>query len=353
MRAQTAEGNPADEIQAVPLHAMDAEARDITAAPSFAEIEAAAERIANYVYPTPMLSAPVLDRVTGADVLVKCENLQRTGSFKFRGAVNLLSLNAEQASECGVVAYSSGNHAQGVAEASRLMGFKATIVMPEDAPRTKVTGVLARGATIVHYNRETDDREAIALDIAERTGAVLSPPYDHRDTIAGQGTAGLEIVREMRERMGDPEVIVCCAGGGGLIAGIGLAARGLSCDAQIYAAEPAGFDDHRRSLQAGHRISNERKSGSICDAIITPMPGSITFSINQRNLAGGVVATDPEVQAAMAFAFRRMKIVLEPGGAAALAAVLMGRIDLRGKRVAVVASGGNVDPASFAQAIGG
>lgn len=327
--------------------------RDVNVAPSFAEIEAAAPRIRQYVQPTPMLKAPVLDRATGANVYVKCENLQRTGSFKFRGAVNLLSLHMDQARECGVVAYSSGNHAQGVAEAARSMGLRATIVMPKDAPRTKITGVTARGATIVPYDREHDDREAIARELADRTGAVLAPPYDHRDTIAGQGTVGLELLGELRDRgIADPDVMIVCAGGGGLMAGIGLALRGMGCGAAVYAAEPAGFDDHRRSVLSGKRETNAAKSGSICDAIITPTPGALTFSINHKIISGGVVATDREVTAAMAFAFRRMKLVLEPGGAVALAGVLAGRLDLRGKTVALTASGGNVDPGALAAAIG-
>ncbi len=343
MRAHMLEANPS---------VGESASRNVATAPDFAEITAAAERIASLAVATPLMRAPVLDRATGANVFVKCENLQRTGSFKFRGAVNLLTLHAAKARENGVVAYSSGNHAQGVAEAARIMGLRATIIMPHDAPITKVTGVAARGANIVRYNRETDDREAMADAMVADTGAVLAPPYDHRDTIAGQGATGLELMTQMQAYGATPDVVVCCAGGGGLIAGIGLAMRGLGSRAQIYAAEPAGFDDHRRSLQAGRRVCNPAKSGSICDAIITPTPGAVTFPINQEILAGGVVATDSEVRAAMAFAFRRMKIVLEPGGAAALGAVLAGRLDLRGKTVVVVASGGNVDPASFAAAIG-
>lgn len=355
MRAPTAEQARAASLAPISDDLLETgPQRPTDVAPSFGEIEAAAARIAQYVQPTPLLKAPVLDRATGGDVYVKCENLQRTGSFKFRGAVNLLSLNLEKARAKGVVAYSSGNHAQGIAEAARSMGIAATIIMPEDAPRTKVTGVVARGAKIVHYNRETQDREAIGAQLAAETGAVLAPPYNHRDTIAGQGTVGFEILNEMRARgLGDPDIVIVCAGGGGLMAGTGLALRGMNCQAEVYAAEPAGFDDHRRSIQAGKRVANVAKSGSICDAIITPTPGSLSFSINRKIISGGLCVTDAEVTAAMAFAFRRMKLVIEPGGAVALAVALAGRLDLRGKRVIVTASGGNVDPEALAAAIGG
>lgn len=321
------------------------------APPDFASIMDAAAGLEGVALRTPLLESAVLNRAAGTRVLVKAENLQRTGSFKLRGAYTLLKRHADQARRYGVVAYSSGNHAQGVAEAARLIGARATILMPHDAPAVKVSGVASRGAQVMAYNRNTDNREALGRTLAQDAGAVLAPPYDHADTIAGQASVGLEAVTDARAMGLEPDVIMCCAGGGGLIAGVGLAARGLGCNAAIYAAEPAGFDDYRRSLLTGRRVMNPTKSGSICDAILTPTPGALTFAINRDLLAGGVTLTDGETLAAMGFAFRHMKLVLEPGGAVALAAALLGKRDLAGAVVLVIASGGNVDASVFPRAI--
>jgi len=322
------------------------------APPTFEDVASAARQISGVAVRTPILTSPVLDAVTGARVLIKSECLQRTGSFKFRGAYNRLSRIPEAARGPGVVAASSGNHAQGVAEAARLLGMPATIVMPTDAPRSKVAGVRERGAKVVEYDRVSEDRFAIMNEIAARTGAHLTPPYDHPHIIAGQGTVGLELAEQARDLGAELDALFCNVGGGGLMAGVALAFEEMSPATQLYAVEPAGFDDTRRSLLAGTRVSNAKPSGSIMDALLPMTPGEMTFAINQRLLAGGVVVTDDEAMATVNFAFRRLKLVLEPGGAASLAAVLLGKKDLRGKTVGVVVTGGNIDAALFARAIG-
>lgn len=316
--------------------------------PVFEDLRAAERRLDGVVARTPLLSSPTLDRATGARVLIKAECLQRTGSFKLRGAYNRLAALPEAERARGVVAFSSGNHAQGVAEAARLFGVPAAIVMPADAPKSKAAGVTARGARIVTHDRDTEDREAIAAKIAAETGAHLTPSYDHPDVIAGQGTTGLEIAEDAPEPF---DALVCPVSGGGLMAGIGLAFETLSPATRLYTAEPAGFDDTRRSLLAGAVRANVSMSGSICDALMARRPGALTFPINKRLLSGGVAVSDAEALAAMAFAFRHLKLVLEPGGAAALAAVLLGKLDFRGARVCVVATGGNVDAGLFARAL--
>ncbi len=319
--------------------------------PTIADVEAAARRIAPFAFETPLLRSDTLDRATGARVFVKAEALQRTGSFKFRGAFNLLAAHVAHARAAGVVAYSSGNYAQGIAEAARLLGVRATIVMPADAPAAKREGAASRGAAIVSYDRARESREAIAEDLARRTGAVLARPYDDPLVIAGQGVTGLEIARQLEHHGARADDLVCCVGGGGLMAGIALAMEALSPQTRLWAAEPAGFDDTRRALAAGARRRNAAMTGSLCDAIVTPEPGVLTFAINQPRLAGGFVVTDREALAAMGFALRRLKLALEPGGAVALAAALLGRIDARGKTLVVVASGGNADPALLARAL--
>jgi threonine dehydratase len=320
--------------------------------PTYNDVLAAAERIRGVAIRTPALSSSVLDAATGARVLVKAESLQRTGSFKIRGAYNRLSQIPLSERGRGVVAASSGNHAQGVAEAARLLGMKATIVMPADTPGVKLAGVRERGAAIKPYDRATEDRDAVTAALLQETGANAAPPFDHPHIIAGQGTVGLELAEQARELGVSLDVVLAPASGGGLIAGIALALAHVSPQTKIYAVEPVGFDDTRRSLAAGVRVRNAAASGSICDALLAPEPGRITFPINRRLLAGGVTVTDAEALAGVAFAFRRMRLVLEPGGATALAAVLLGKLDLRGKTVGVIASGGNVDPAMFAKAIG-
>ncbi|MCH8491320.1 MAG: threonine/serine dehydratase [Oceanicaulis sp.] len=319
--------------------------------PDFADVRAAAARLAGHAVRTPLLSCPALDVLTGGRVLLKAEPLQRTGSFKFRGAWSAMSkLDAEERAR-GVVAFSSGNHAQGVAEAARLLGMSATIVMPSDAPGIKQRGVIARGAQLRLYDRDTESREAIAAEISAETGATIIPAFDHPDGIAGQGTAGLEIFETLSEEGLTADRRICGVGGGGLIGGINLAAGALSPETQVWGVEPEGFDDTARSLASGRRESNARRSGSLCDALLSERPGELTFAINQKRLTGVAVISDTQALAAMRFAFEHLKIVLEPGGAAALAAVLAGRVDVSGGVSVVVLSGGNVEPALCARAL--
>ncbi len=321
-----------------------------TALPVFADIEAAAARLAGQAIVTPLIESRDLNARLGGRILIKPENLQRTGSFKFRGAYNKISRLPAGASG-GVVAFSSGNHAQGVAAAAQIRGLPAAIVMPVDAPAIKLANTRGYGAEIVTYDRNRDDRDAIAARLAAERGAVLVRPFDDPEIMAGQGTIGLEIARQAREAGAEPDVVLVPCGGGGLISGTALALATALPGAKAYACEPAGFDDTARSLRAHRRLANTPEASSICDALLSKMPGELTFAINDRLLAGGLVVRDDAVLAAMAYAFRTLKLVVEPGGAVALAAALAGRIDLRGRCAAIVLSGGNVDPAMFSRAI--
>src|SRR4051794_12477651 len=316
-------------------------------APTAADVDAAAQRIAGVALRTPLVSSPVLEAATGARVFLKAETLQRTGSFKFRGAYNKLSSIAPEKRAGGVVAFSSGNHAQGVAHAAKLLEMPSVIVMPSDAPRPKRERTAAFGAEVVLYDREKEDREAIARGIAEKRGATLVPPYDDPFIIAGQGTAGREIMEDLTAAGLTPDVVVIGASGGGLAAGISLAIKARAPDAKIYTAEPEGFDDTARSFRSGKHEHNERLSGTICDALMSNTPGKITFDINRKLIGAGITATDAEVARAVSFAFRELKLVVEPGGAIGLAALLAGRPDVKGKVVVAVLSGGNVDPELF------
>jgi threonine dehydratase len=316
--------------------------------PDFDDVRRAAARLRGHARRTPLIGGTALDARTGGRILLKLETLQHTGSFKFRGAWNRLAqLDARQRA-AGVVAFSSGNHAQGVAEAARRLGVRATIVMPADAPRIKMQNTRDLGAEVVEYDRERESREAIAARIAGERGAVLVPSFDDPDVIAGQGTVGLEIVEQATAEGSALDDVVVCASGGGLVAGVALAVHALSPHTRIWTAEPEGFDDHRRSLAAGERVGNAPGGRSICDALLAPMPGEITFEVNRRLLSGGFAVNDDEVRAAIGYAARSLKLVVEPGGAVALAAVLAGRLDPRDRTVAVVLSGGNVDDALLA-----
>jgi threonine dehydratase len=320
---------------------------DQSALPTAADVDAAAERLAGVAHRTPLIRSAVLDVRTGGRIFLKAETLQRTGSFKFRGAYNKLCTIASVGSAGGVVAFSSGNHAQGVAAAAKLLGLPAVIVMPRDAPRPKRERTQALGAEVVLYDRETEDREAIAQEIALRRGAVLVPPYDDPLIIAGQGTTGREIVEDLAQAGLAPDAVLVNASGGGLTAGIALAVKARVPNAKVYTAEPAGFDDHARSFRSGQREQNPAITGTICDALMAKSPGRITFAINRALVSEGVSATDAEVGAAVAFAFHELKLVVEPGGAVALAALLAGKIDVTGKVAVAVLSGGNVDPELF------
>jgi threonine dehydratase len=320
--------------------------------PTAADVDAAAERMAGIALHTPLISSPVLDALTGGRVLLKAETLQRTGSFKFRGAYNRLSSIAPAMRGGGVVAYSSGNHAQGVAAAAGLLHMPAVIVMPHDAPRPKRERTAALGAEVVLYDREREDREAIARGIAEKRGAVLVPPYDDPLVIAGQGTAGREIAEDVAQLGLGLDFVLVNASGGGLAAGIALAVKARFPAAQIFTAEPAGFDDHARSFRSGRRERNPALTGTICDALMAQTPGRLTFEINRALVGKGVTATEEEVGRAVGFAFRELKLVVEPGGAVALAALLAGRLDIRGKIAVAVLSGGNIDPELFARLVG-
>ena len=329
-----------DRLDAVPL-------------PRLADIEDAARLLRPHAVCTPLLESPRLNEATGARVLVKAEPLQRTGSFKFRGAYTAITRMPEGKRAAGVLAYSSGNHAQGVAYAARLLGTRAVIVMPADAPRVKIDNTRSHDAEVVLYDPDREDRETVGARIADERGLHLVRPYDDFDVICGQGTVGVEIVEQASALDTRIDALLCPCGGGGLIGGIATALRARSTGTQIHCVEPEGFDDTRRSLESGERARNAGGHTTICDALRAPTPGTLTFRINREVLAGGLVVRDDEVIAAMRCAFAELKLVLEPGGAVALAALLAGRIDVRGRTVVVVCSGGNVDPAFFSRCLTG
>lgn len=320
---------------------------------TFVDIGAAAARLEGQAVHTPLVHSPALDEQAGARVLIKPETLQRVGAFKFRGAYNRLVQLSPAARERGVVAFSSGNHAQGVALAARLLGMPAVIVMPSDAPGVKVAATRGYGAEVRFYDRMTESREAIAAELADERGAVIVPAFDDEQVIAGQGTVGLELVRQA-EAMGERlDLVACPVGGGGLIAGASIAIKTLSPHTQIVGAEPEGYDDTRRSLAAGERIAVTPQRRTLCDALESPAPGELTFPIVQANVSGIAAVSDAEVAEAMRTAFSTLKLVVEPGGCAALAALLAGKLDARGRTVGVILSGGNVDHELFARVLHG
>ncbi|MGF1625353.1 MAG: threonine/serine dehydratase [Alphaproteobacteria bacterium] len=326
---------------------------DVIAAVTLDDIRAAAGRLAGKAVRTPLLESPLLNARIGGRLLVKPEVLQRTGSFKFRGAYNAISQIAPADRAKGVLAFSSGNHAQGVASAAQLLGMPATIVMPHDAPAIKRANTEAYGARVVTYRRPEEDREAVSARIQVETGATLVRPYEDLRVIAGQGTVGLEIAEDVTEAGIALDAVIVCTGGGGLTAGVATAVDACLPGTAVYAAEPAGFDDTVRSLAAGRRLGNDPQAHTICDAIMTPTPGETTFAINSRLVAGGFVVTDAEVAEAMRVAFDTLKLVVEPGGAVALASALSSKLDCAGRTVAVVLSGGNVDAALYAEVLAG
>jgi threonine dehydratase len=313
-----------------------------------AAIEAAAARLDGVAVRTPLIRNDELDRAAGGCVLVKAENLQAIGSFKIRGAYNLMSQLTEAEAGRGVVAFSSGNHAQGVAMAGRLLGIHTAIVMPEDAPRAKIENTRRLGGEVITYDRYTGDREAIARRIAAERGAALVPSYDHEHIIAGQGTVGLEIAEQALEMRLPPDQVLINCGGGGLSAGSAVALKARLGDVSVRTVEPDDFDDTARSIAAGERLSVVAGSRSICDSLLAESPGRLPFEIHRKLFDAGLTVSDREVRDAMRFAFQNFKMVVEPGGAVSLAAVLSGKIDTAGKTTAVVISGGNVDLEQFA-----
>jgi threonine dehydratase len=312
-------------------------------------IEAAAQRMQGQVRRTPFLNAPLLDRLAGRRVFVKAECLQLTGSFKARGGWSAVSALTAEARQKGVIAYSSGNHAQGVAYAAAKHGAPCVILMPADAPQVKIANTRAYGAEVVLYDRATEDRDAIGAELSASRGLTLIKPYDDAQVIAGQGSVGLEIADQAHQAGIDAAQVLVCCGGGGLSSGIALALAACAPGLQVRTCEPVGFDDMARSLAAGQRLKNPAATGSICDAILTPSPGELTFPHLQRLAGAGLSVTDDQALQAVALAFTHLRIVLEPGGAVALAAALFTK-DLPDTVIAV-ATGGNVDPATFATAL--
>ncbi|THD60522.1 threonine/serine dehydratase [Phenylobacterium sp.] len=316
---------------------------------TFADIEAAAVRIAGHAVVTPLVESPALNERLGGRILLKLETLQRVGAFKFRGAYNRLVQLDEAQKKAGVVAFSSGNHAQGVALAARLLGMPAVIVMPSDAPAIKVAATKGYGAEVRLFDRLTESREAIAAEIARGRGAVVVPAFDDEHIAAGQGTVGLEMVAQAKAVGADFDVVVSPVGGGGLLAGISQVLKELSPRTAVWGCEPSVYNDLAQSLESGERVTVKPTVRTLCDALESPSTGDITWPILKANLTGAVGLTDPEVAEAMRYAFQTLKLVIEPGGSVGLAALLTGKVEAKGKTVGVVVSGGNVDPELFAR----
>ncbi|MGI8644365.1 MAG: pyridoxal-phosphate dependent enzyme [Thermomicrobiales bacterium] len=313
-----------------------------------ADVQAAARRLDGVAHRTPVLTSRTLDAMVGGKVFLKAESLQRSGAFKFRGAYNALAMLSPDARQRGVVTFSSGNHAQAVALAAQLHGAPATIVMPEDAPPAKVAATRGYGASVVIYDRYTEDRAAIGARIAEEQGATLIPPFDYAPVMAGAGTTGLELVEEV----GELDLLLVCTGGGGLLSGCAVAVKTIHPETVVMGVEPAAGDDFKRSLEAGHRIGLSEVPRTIADGQQTQMPGELTFAVAQALVSGVALVTDDEIKTAMAFLFERMKLVVEPSGASALAAVMAGKVETQGRRIGVTLSGGNVGLGQFCRLIG-
>ena len=312
---------------------------------TFNSILEASKRLEGKIVRTPILQSKYINEKLESNIFLKAENLQTIGAFKFRGAMNsILQLPSDIKK---VVAWSSGNHAQAVAAASKITGRQATIVMPEDSPKAKLNGTAFWGATIIKYDRNKENREEIGKKIAKDINAKIIPPFDDEKVIIGQGTAGIECIEQLNKINVTPDIVLCCCGGGGLIAGISTAIKEKFQNAKIYSVEPENFDDTKKSLQENSIIPNSMKHNSICDALLADKPGKITFEINKLNLTSGLSVSDKEALIAMNTAFKYLKIVLEPGGAVALAAAIFKKIDIRDKNVLVIASGGNVDKDIF------
>lgn len=318
---------------------------------AFIDIQRAHKRIKETIARTPLLNSPRLDAIAGRKLWIKAEPLQVTGSFKFRGACSAVSALPSEALQRGVVAYSSGNHAQGVALAAKVFGTRATIIMPHDAPANKVANTKAYGATVVHYERGVESRESIGERLAQKNGLHLIKPYDDPDVIAGQGTVGLELAEQLTDVGAQAGALLCCCGGGGLSSGIAVALNALRPKITVHTVEPEGFDDTARSLTLGERVSNPTEQGSICDAIVTPIPGELTFPLLQQYAGHGFAVSDHSVLVAMKTAFDTLKVTVEPGGAVALAAALDPQTLPDEKELVVILSGGNVDEQLFQKAL--
>jgi len=322
-----------------------------TLAINYKDIIVASQRIKGHAVITPLLESPILNQELGGRILFKAENIQRTGSFKFRGAFNKLSKLSQANQLSGVVAYSSGNHAQGVAAAAAYFGVPATIIMPADAPQIKITNTKTLGARVVLYDRNTEDREAIGLKLAHEHNLTLVPPYDDADIIAGQGTVGLEAANQFEALGLVPDQAIGPIGGGGLMSGTATALKYHFPNINIWGAEPEGHDDAARSIGVGHRLANKNAPSSICDAIVTPMVGKLTFPIIQRYLDGAKAVDDQQVLVSMARCMQLLKLVVEPGGCVGLAAILNHSLAVKNKTTLVILSGGNADPAMLGLAL--
>ena len=329
--------------------------------PTYHDVLNAARRIEGIAIRTPLIENPILNSITRARIFLKPENLQLTGSFKFRGAYNAISSLSDAQKRKGVVACSSGNHGQGIAEAARMLGVGATIIMPEDSPKTKLERTRRSGAKIITYGRATEDRDAIAENLCAQSEACFIHPFNNLKIIAGQGTVGLEIAEQLaaidRNSASGSSLkadrALVCTGGGGLTSGLALALKNHFPDVKIHTVEPAGFDDYRRSLIEGKPVANSSRTGSICDALLTQIPGDIGFGINQSLLAQGLVVSDEEALEAVRFAFNELKLVVEPGGAVALGALLNAGKMWSGETIVCIISGGNIDPYTMADALAG
>lgn len=319
--------------------------------PTYDDVVSAAEKISGFAVKTPLLRCEDLSEKLSAEIYVKAECLQRVGAFKFRGAYNRLCRLNEDEKKRGVVAFSSGNHAQGIAASARLLGINATIVMPEDSPKMKLENTRNYGAEVITYDRDKESREELAAKIAEEKGSIVVPSFEDFYIISGQGTVGLEAVNQANDLGIDLDMFMTPIGGGGLISGCCLAVKKISPETEIYGVEPSEFNDVQRSIESGHIERNDKMSGSICDAILTPNPGEMTLSIMSNNLAGVLTVSDDEVLRAMKYAWEKLKLVVEPGACVALAAVLHGKINVEGKKICLVLSGGNVDEENFIKAL--
>ena len=319
--------------------------------PEFQDVLDAHDRIKDQAVRTPLLRAYALEKALGANkIYIKAECLQRTGSFKFRGAYNaLVSLSEEERSQ-GVVAVSSGNHAQGIATSAAMLGIKATIIMPKDVPATKLERTKAAGADVIFFDRYSESRDEVCNRVLAERGGVFVPPFDYAPVIAGQGTAALEVVEQLKAEKEKPSHVLICAGGGGLAAGQGLVFEKKFPKAKLFTVEPDGYDDVKRSLETGEVQTADTSKKTICDAIMTEKPGTLNWPIVQRCFHGGLSVSDDDALRAVAYAFSELKIAAEPGGAVALAAALAGKLELRNKTAVIYVSGGNIDSSTLLRA---